>query len=74
MKWKPPITVRPPVSWKNPLLDERLLKSNDKDGILPQPVVRRRTESPTEIVKDSMYLEFPGQDVVYICRVQCFYF
>jgi len=45
---------------KNSLLYERLLKSSDKESVLAVARKERLPESPLEIVKDPMYLEFLG--------------
>ena len=45
---------------KNSLLYERLLKSNDKEAVLAVARKERIPESPMEVVKDPMYLEFLG--------------
>jgi len=44
----------------NSLLYERLLMSNDKEKVLAVARKERVPESPTEIIKDPMYLEFLG--------------
>jgi len=44
----------------NSLLYERLLLSNDKEAVLAVARGERQPESPTEIIKDPMYLEFLG--------------
>lgn len=44
----------------NSLLYERLLKSNDKEKVLAVEKKERLPESPTEIIKDPMILEFLG--------------
>ena len=44
----------------NSLLYERLLKSNDKEAVLAVARKERIPESPTEIIKDPMCLEFLG--------------
>ena len=44
----------------NSLLYERLLMSNDKDAVLATARRERVPESPVEIIKDPMYLEFLG--------------
>lgn len=44
----------------NSLLYERLLKSNDKEKVLAVAKKERLPESPTEIIKDPMILEFLG--------------
>lgn len=44
----------------NSLLYERLLMSNDKDAVLATARRERVPESPLEIIKDPMYLEFLG--------------
>jgi predicted nuclease of restriction endonuclease-like (RecB) superfamily len=44
----------------NSLLYERLLMSNDKDTVLAVARKQRIPESPMEIIKDPMYLEFLG--------------
>ena len=43
---------------KNSLLYERLLKSTDKESVLAIARKERLPESPLEVVKDPMYLEF----------------
>lgn len=53
-------TARELERQKNSLLYERLLKSNDKELVLAVARGERMPESPTEIVKDPMYLEFLG--------------
>ena len=53
-------TARELERQKNALLYERLLKSNDKDAVLAVAKRERIPESPTEVVKDPMYLEFLG--------------
>ena len=53
-------TARELERQKNSLLYERLLKSNDKDAVLAVAKKERIPESPTEVVKDPMYLEFLG--------------
>lgn len=53
-------TARELERQKNSLLYERLLKSNDKESVLAVARGERMPESPTEIVKDPMYLEFLG--------------
>lgn len=45
---------------KNSLLYERLLKSTDKESVLAIARKERLPESPLEVVKDPMYLEFLG--------------
>jgi len=45
---------------KNSLLYERLLKSSDKESVLAIARKERLPESPLEVVKDPMYLEFLG--------------
>jgi predicted nuclease of restriction endonuclease-like (RecB) superfamily len=51
----------------NSLLYERLLMSNDKEAVLAVARKQRIPESPTEIIKDPMYLEFLGlkQEAAY---------
>lgn len=44
----------------NSLLYERLLLSNDKESVLAVARKERKPESPTEIIKDPMILEFLG--------------
>ncbi|MCL1995391.1 MAG: PDDEXK nuclease domain-containing protein [Defluviitaleaceae bacterium] len=44
----------------NSLLYERLLLSNDKEAVLAVARKERTVESPTEIIKDPMVLEFLG--------------
>lgn len=44
----------------NSLLYERLLMSNDKDAVLATARRERVPESPLELIKDPMYLEFLG--------------
>ena len=44
----------------NSLLYERLLMSNDKESVLAVARRERVPESPLEIIKDPMYLEFLG--------------
>ena len=44
----------------NSMLYERLLMSNDKDSVLAVARKERIPESPTEIIKDPMVLEFLG--------------
>ena len=44
----------------NSLLYERLLLSNDKEAVLAVAQNQRIPESPTEIIKDPMVLEFLG--------------
>lgn len=51
-------TARELERQKNSLLYERLLKSNDKEAVLAVARRERIPESPTEVVKDPMYLEF----------------
>ncbi len=53
-------TARELERQKNSLLYERLLKSNDKEAVLAVARRERIPESPTEVVKDPMYLEFLG--------------
>jgi predicted nuclease of restriction endonuclease-like (RecB) superfamily len=53
-------TARELERQKNSLLYERLLKSNDKEAVLAIARGQRTPESPAEIVKDPMYLEFLG--------------
>lgn len=53
-------TARELERQKDSLLYERLLKSNDKESVLAVARGERVPESPTEIVKDPMYLEFLG--------------
>lgn len=53
-------TARELERQKNSLLYERLLKSNDKEAVLAVARKERIPESPVEIVKDPMYLEFLG--------------
>ncbi len=53
-------TARELERQKNSLLYERLLKSNDKNAVLALARKERIPESPTEVVKDPMYLEFLG--------------
>lgn len=53
-------TARELERQKNSLLYERLLKSNDKESVIAVARGQRAPESPTEIVKDPMYLEFLG--------------
>ena len=53
-------TARELERQKNSLLYERLLKSNDKEAVLAVARRERIPESPAEIVKDPMYLEFLG--------------
>ena len=53
-------TARELERQKNSLLYERLLKSNDKDAVLAIARKERIPESPTEVVKDPMSLEFLG--------------
>ena len=53
-------TARELERQKNSLLYERLLKSNDKEAVLAVARKERIPESPAEIVKDPMYLEFLG--------------
>lgn len=45
---------------KNSLLYERLIKSNDKEAVLAVARKNRVPETPSEIIKDPMYLEFLG--------------
>ena len=45
---------------KNSLLYERLLKSSDKEAVLAVARKERIPSSPSEVVKDPMYLEFLG--------------
>ena len=44
----------------NSMLYERLLMSNDKESVLAVPRKERTPESPLEIIKDPMVLEFLG--------------
>ena len=44
----------------NTMLYERLLKSNDKEAVLAVARKERIPQSPQEIIKDPMYLEFLG--------------
>ena len=44
----------------NSLLHERLLMSNNKNDVLAMARRERIPESPLEIIKDPMYLEFLG--------------
>ncbi len=53
-------TARELERQKNSLLYERLLKSNDKEAVMAMAKKERIPESPTEIIKDPMYLEFLG--------------
>ena len=53
-------TARELERQKNSLLYERLLKSNDKEAVLAIARKERIPESPIEVVKDPMYLEFLG--------------
>lgn len=53
-------TARELERQKNSLLYERLLKSNDKEAVLAIARKERIPESPAEIIKDPMYLEFLG--------------
>lgn len=53
-------TARELERQKNSLLYERLLKSNDKEAVLAVARRERIPESPTEVVKDPMCLEFLG--------------
>ena len=53
-------TARELERQKNSLLYERLLNSNDKEAVLAVARKERIPESPAEIVKDPMYLEFLG--------------
>lgn len=53
-------TARELERQKNSLLYERLLKSSDKDSVLSVARKERLPESPLEVVKDPMYLEFLG--------------
>ena len=53
-------TARELERQKNSLLYERLLKSSDKESVLAVARKERIPESPVEIVKDPMYLEFLG--------------
>lgn len=53
-------TARELERQKNSLLYERLLNSNDKEAVLAVARRERIPESPTEVVKDPMYLEFLG--------------
>ncbi len=53
-------TARELERQKNSLLYERLVKSNDKEAVLAVARKERIPESPTEVVKDPMYLEFLG--------------
>lgn len=53
-------TARELERQKNSLLYERLLKSNDKEAVLAVARRERIPESPAEVVKDPMYLEFLG--------------
>lgn len=53
-------TARELERQKNSLLYERLLKSSDKESVLAVARGQRIPESPAEIVKDPMYLEFLG--------------
>lgn len=53
-------TARELERQKNSLLYERLLKSNDKEAVLAVARRERIPESPTEVVKDPMVLEFLG--------------
>lgn len=46
----------------NSMLYERLLLSNDKEAVLAVARGERTPESPTEIIKDPMVLEFLGLD------------
>lgn len=53
-------TARELERQKNSLLYERLLKSNDKEAVLAVARKERIPDSPTEVVKDPMFLEFLG--------------
>jgi len=53
-------TARELERQKNSLLYERLLKSTDKEAVLAMARKERLPESPLEVVKDPMYLEFLG--------------
>lgn len=53
-------TARELERQKNSLLYERLLKSNDKEAVLAVARKERIPSSPSEVVKDPMYLEFLG--------------
>ena len=53
-------TARELERQKNSLLYERLLKSSDKESVLAIARKERLPESPLEVVKDPMYLEFLG--------------
>ena len=53
-------TARELERQKNSLLYERLLKSNNKDALLAVARRERIPESPSEVVKDPMFLEFLG--------------
>ena len=53
-------TARELERQKNSLLYERLLKSNDKEAVLAMARKERIPDSPTEVVKDPMFLEFLG--------------
>lgn len=53
-------TARELERQKNSLLYERLLKSNDKESVLAIARKERIPESPAEVVKDPLYLEFLG--------------
>lgn len=53
-------TARELERQKNSLLYERLLKSTDKEAVLAMARKERLPESPLDVVKDPMYLEFLG--------------
>ncbi len=53
-------TARELERQKNSLLYERLLKSSDKEAVLAVARKERIPSSPSEVVKDPMYLEFLG--------------
>ena len=53
-------TARELERQKNSLLYERLMKSSDKETIIAVARGQKIPESPNEIVKDPMYLEFLG--------------
>jgi len=53
-------TARELERQKNSLLYERLLKSIDKEAVLAMARKERLPESPMDVVKDPMYLEFLG--------------
>ena len=53
----------------NSMLYERLLLSNDKEAVLAVARNERVPESPQEIIKDPMVLEFLGLERASLCTL-----